>query len=106
MNASARVANANVSPPRRIDGRATSAPTATATTIATTSATQNTNRPLTMRMGTVDGHWWLTSQPAVNPPTVTKVACARLIIPPMPVTTTKERKTSDSTSPRLRMATQ
>ena len=39
--------------------------------------------------------------PAVRPAAVTKVAWARLTMPPMPVTTTKERKIRARASPRV-----
>ena len=35
---------------------------------------------------------WVSAHPAANPPAVTKLACMRLTWPPMPVTTTNDRK--------------
>ena len=55
------------------------------------------------------GGGWVASpvcnaQPAANPPAVTNAAWARLAMPPMPVTTTNERKTMASASPGARIA--
>ena len=43
--------------------------------------------------GSSNRSWWVVTQPAAKPPAVTKVAWARLTMPPMPVTTTKDNMT-------------
>ena len=40
-----------------------------------------------------------TAHPAMNPPAMTNVACERLTIPPIPVTTTNDRKITAKTIP-------
>ena len=53
-----------------------------------------------MRMARKKGTpYWLKSSPVVSPAMVEKVAWARLTMPPMPVTTTKDKKMSERARP-------
>jgi hypothetical protein len=99
MNAHARVPSARLTPPSFVIGNAMSAPTAAATTTAITIAQRKLSWPCVATPGTFTCQFRLTAQPAVNPPTVTNVACARLTIPPSPVTTTNDKKITEMASP-------
>ena len=86
-NASASVASASGKPPNRSAGSATTTPS-------------NTVTPTPTRIAGRKLHSYrLTSMPVVSAAASTNVPWARLTIPPRPVTTTNDRKISDSVSP-------
>src|ERR671937_12019 len=91
-NAIARVQMARNTPPNRVAGHAINAPSTAPTAAAISAAQRKLICPCGARIGT-SPQSRLSAQPAANPPAVTNVVCARLTIPPMPVTTTNDRKT-------------
>ena len=84
--------SASVTPPSLLSGHAKSAPSAAAAIVPITSAQKKLIWPCAAMPGMSMPQSRLSAQPAAKPPAVTNVAWARLTIPPMPVTTTNERK--------------
>ena len=76
-----------------------SAPSAAATSVPITAATPKFSWPCVAMNGMLMPQSLLTAQPAMKPPAVTNDACARLTIPPRPVTTTNERNTMAKAMP-------
>ena len=91
-NASAKVPSASVTPPSLLSGQAKSAPSAAAAMVPMTSAQKKLIWPWSAMPGMSTPQSRLSAHPPANPPAVTNVAWARLTMPPMPVTTTNERK--------------
>ncbi len=91
-NASASVPSASATPPRRVTGHAISAPSPAAHSAPIASAHTKLICPCDAMPGMSMPQSRLSAQPAAKPPAVTNVACARLTIPPIPVTTTNDRK--------------
>jgi len=87
MKASASVESASGTPPSRSAGSATTTPMSIAAVAPTTTAGMN-------------GQPWSNRMPAVRAPVTTNAVCARLTIPPMPVTIVNDRKISASARPR------
>ncbi len=87
MRARAKVARARGRPPSRSAGNATRRPISPVTISATSMAANS-------------GTWYcVMSSPVVSPAMVEKVAWARLTMPPMPVTTTKDKKMMERARP-------
>src|SRR5262245_19653344 len=108
-HASAKVARASANAPSRRTGNAINAPTAPATTAPRRHATKKFMWPLCTTSGMSNDHFdhgggwsavdsW-SAQPAMKPPAVANVAWARLTMPPIPVTTTNDRKMMASERP-------
>ena len=51
------------------------------------------------KSGKLKLNWCVVGQPAAKPPAVTKVAWAKLTMPPMPVTTTNDNMTIERAMP-------
>src|SRR4029077_18666525 len=102
-SAIASEAKASASTPSRRTGIAINAPSAPAATAPMIAAAAKLICPWLATKGTSMPKSWFTAQPATNPPAVTNVPCARLTMPPRPVTTTNDRKTMASAIPGARM---
>ncbi len=92
MKANDRVPRARLTPPSLVIGRPISNPTAPATVIPTSVAHRKLRRPLVAMNGRSTPQSLVDAQPVANAAAVTKVAWARLTIPPRPVTTTNDKK--------------
>ncbi len=84
--------SARLTPPSFVIGSAISAPSAAAAAVPMTAAQKKLIWPCVAIPGMSTPQSRLSAQPAPNPPAVTNVACARLTMPPMPVTTTNDKK--------------
>ena len=91
-NANASVPSARLTPPSFVIGMATNAPSAAATITPRTTAQKKLRWPCFAMPGMSIPRSHVSAQPAANPPAVTKLAWARLIMPPNPVTTTNDKK--------------
>ena len=91
-NANASVPNARFTPPSLVIGNAINAPSAAAAAVPMTTAQKKLICPWVAMPGTSMPQSRLNAQPAANPPAVTNDAWARLTMPPMPVTTTNDRR--------------